>query len=86
MADLTPDQAQAALADAYARRRRLIERMQSGVRQVTNADGSGVQYESASERAKALAVADAEILRLEGIAGQRRRRARLVVFTSTKGL
>lgn len=70
------DDISAQLRDAYARRQRLLERMQSGIAQVTNADGSGVRYESATERAKALEIADAEILRLQGqlrgLGGRRR--------------
>jgi hypothetical protein len=85
MAEMTPEQAAAALPAAYERRRRLKERMQSGIIQVTNADGSGVRYETATERAKALAIADADIQHLEMLAGQRRRVARRFVFTSTKG-
>lgn len=66
----------AQLKDAYARRQKLLERMQSGVTQVTNPDGSGIRYEGASERAKALEIADAEIVRLEkqlrSLGGRRR--------------
>jgi multidrug resistance efflux pump len=86
MPELTPEQAQAALADAYARRRRLRERMQNGIAQVTNSDGSGVRYESTTERAKALAIADADIVRLERLAGSRRRRIRTVYCGGGKGL
>jgi len=86
MSDLSPAQVQIALSDARARRDRLLRQMTTGLSQVTNADGSGLRYESSSERAKALRIVDDEIARLERQTGQRRRRAQVVYYGGGKGL
>jgi len=86
MSDLTPEQVQAALSEARARRDRLARQMTTGVSQVTNADGSGLRYESSSERAKALRLVDDEIARLERQTGRRRRRAQVVYYGGGKGI